>query len=205
MTEDCSDITSLTIPNKVESTGLTNFESEACEAIEVLGKHYAKPSSSVVQSDIQNLTEYFARPRLIGSGVLNSSQNVQFSQVINPVNLFTTLFPFGNQRLTGVFGARYSPVFTVQVATTPFHQGLLAATFQYGEVTDSSALSVGLTGRGFFPGMNTSIPHVRMDLATTTMVTLKVPFLSTLEYHRVENDIALGTFTLMPIDRKSVV
>lgn len=190
---------SLTIQNKVETTGLTAFESEACEATEVLAKHWHKPTTAPLQPDIQNLTDYFARPRLIGSGTFNTGQATQFSQSVDNFTVFNSLFPGGVTRLTGVQGVRYKLCFTIQVATTPFHQGVLACSWQYGLTTGAASNLTGLTPRGFVLGMQTNIPHVRIDVATTTMATLSVPWLSTYEYQNITSTVQYGLFTITPL------
>lgn len=198
--QDCSEIMSLTISNNIESTGLANFESEACDKVEVLGQHWYHPKTAPLQPDIQNLTQYFARPRLIGSGTFTTSQNVQFVQTITPLNLFQTLFPFGSQRLTGVYGVRFKLVFTVQVATTPFHQGVLVANWQYGDTPTTASPNFGLTPRYAVLGMQTNVPNVRIDLAETTMATLSIPFLNHQEFLEVGAGGPLyGTFAICPI------
>lgn len=198
--KDCSEIMSLTINNHIESTGLANFESEACDRVDVLGQHWHHPTSAPLQPDVQNLTQYFARPRLIGSGTLSTSQNVQFVQAISPANLFGVLFPFGVQRLTGCYGVRFKLVFTVQLATTPYHQGVLVASWQYGETASTVNPNFGLTPRYAVLGMQTNVPNVRIDVAETTMATLAIPYLNHQEFVEVGGGGPLyGTFALCPI------
>lgn len=173
---------SLTISANKESTGVTTFESEACQQVEVLGAHHHKPKISPLQSDVQNLTDYFSRPRLIFSSTIGTGQTPVWSAQWNTDTLFNVVFSDGYKRLKGVYGCRFTLVFTYQLATTPFHQGVLTCSWQYGATaTDASPIG-GLTPRGTILGMQTNIPHVLMDLSTTTMAVLKVPYLAVPEF-----------------------
>lgn len=189
---------SLTINQNIETTGVTSFESEACDMVSVLGQHLYKPRTAPLQADIQNLTEYFARPRLIFSGTIGTGQTPVYTAPITSSNMYTTLFPNGVLRLTGVYGTRFRLVFTMQLATTPFHQGLLAMSWQYGDVVTTS-VNLGLTARGVTLGMQTNVPHVRLDLADTTMATLSVPYLSPFEFLPITDLTPYGFLSIMPL------
>jgi hypothetical protein len=82
--------------------------------------------------------------------------------------------------MTGVYGVRYTIVFTLQVAATPFHQGLLALNWQYGVNAAKDRRDPYV--RSIQSATCTNIPHVRLDLSVDTMVQLRVPFLSQAEY-----------------------
>jgi len=64
-------------------------------------------------------------------------------------------------------------VFTVEHNANPFHQGLLAVAYQYG---DNQFL------RGNKPSMVTHLPHTPLDIAHNTQAVLRVPYLSEFEY-----------------------
>lgn len=201
LTASCDKIDSLSVGDNPEATGLTTFLSEACDSTSVLGKHYFKSPLAPAQKDIQDLTSYFARPRIIASfPTVLGSTNHQFATQLSPFTTFTNWFPFGKDRLAGVFGARFTTVFTLQVNATPFMQGVIGLCFQYGEIMTASSGS-GLTPRGVTPGMQTNLPHVRLDLAENTMVQLRVPFMSNFEFLPVISVRNIGTltvFTLLP-------
>jgi hypothetical protein len=174
----------LSISNTPETTGVTSFVQEACTNLSVLsGKasHLFSPSSN-----IQNLTEYFRRPVTIAAGTLPTGtySNV-FAQTATASNIVSS-FPNGAARLQGVFGYRATLVYTLQVAATPFHQGVIALSFQYGAGTSFTT-----TFRRYLNSMAvTNLPHVRLDLASDTMVQLRVPYLGSLEYLPTEQIIA---------------
>lgn len=169
--KDCSNINSLSV-NGTESMGVTTLVQEACESIDVLGSHYAKPKELTAQASIQNLTDYFSRPRILTTFSLDSTTSRMYFQTFTNASIFSTVFPQGLNRLAGVYGLRFKMVFTLQVAATPFHQGVVALSFQYG---DSEV------GRTFDRSVRsctcTNIPHTRLDLSTSTMTQLSVPFL----------------------------
>lgn len=175
----CDPIDGVTIDGGVESTGMTSFVQEACESIDVLGSHYVPSSLVTKQPDIQNLTEYFSRPRVIQTGTIaTGTSNRIFAINMTNTQLFNTTFVNGYDRLRGVYGVRFKMVFTLQVAATPFHQGLLALNWQY----ETTSADTNQYVRSSNSGSCTNIPHVRLDLAETTMVQLAVPFLNIREF-----------------------
>lgn len=194
----CDNIESLAINSVPEKTGVTDFVQEACTQVDVLGKHHVPSKIFVQQRDVQNLTRYFARPRLVYTGTLPAArQNIQNVLCNNTTVL--GWFPGAAQRLTGVYGLKYSLVFTLQIAATPFHQGLLALSWQYGNnSTDYNRVAK--------PYSATNVPHVRLDLSVDTMVQLRVPWLSPYEFGLLDGSgapnigyLGLNTLSSIPI------
>lgn len=180
--EECAEINSLAIDGVVETTGVLSFENEACEAADVLGKHYMPSRGLLLQGELQDLKEYFRRPRLIGNGTLGVDRGYVKTGWVTPQSLLTTYFPSGRTRLEGVGGMRFVIVFTLQVSATPFHQGLLTLSWNYGPRVAESNFT-----RHQHPATQLHLPHVRLDLSTTTMVQLRVPWLALLEWMSVED------------------
>lgn len=176
--DDCAEINSLSINAAPETTGVTSFVQEASTCVEANENAVAIGTYVPVNADIQNLTKYFARPVAIANGdlPLGTSGRV-FNAAYNNAGNILFNFPNGQARLTGVYGVRATLVFSLQVACTPFHQGVLALSWQYGE-TDNSITYI----RSAHSAMCTNLPHARLDLSTDTMVQLRVPFLHSLEY-----------------------
>lgn len=196
--EDCANIESLSINNTDESTGVTTFVQEACEAVEVLGKHYVSPSSHVAQPELQDLKEYFRRPRIVSSGTLTLGVRSRlFAISVDRDVLLGTFFPSGITRLMGVQGLRFRLVFTLQVACTPFHQGVLALSWQY---STAATPTTNTFCRSLLSAACTNIPHVRLDMSQTTMAQLGVPYLNPLEYMTLgvetTNALPYGTVAL---------
>ncbi len=194
--QSCDTIQSLTV-NGSEDVGVTVFEQEACTSVEAMGNVYTSSSTTLVDSRIQNLTEYFSRPRCIQSAVWPTTTGAVYTVPISAFSLFNTLFPNLTSRMEGVYGYRFTLVFTVQVAAHPFHAGLLAACFQYGNSGQPNVFK-----RFNYSWSCTNIPHVRMDLSESTMVQLKVPFSSYLDYLTVDYgnmNEEYGNFSLVSI------
>lgn len=176
---ECDNFDSLAINGEPESTGVTTFVQEACEAVSVLGRHYVPSQLAVEQSEFQDLKEYFRRPRMIFNAAIPTGTRGRVSTngfLITPSQLFTGYFPAGLSRLTGVYGVRFKLVFTLQVAATPFHQGILCLSWQYGRINNGSY------ARFLYSATATNLPHVRLDLSTDTMVQLTIPFLDVREF-----------------------
>lgn len=180
----CDQVDSLAINNGPETTGVTEFVQEACSQIDVLGAHHV-PAPLSGQSQFQDLKAYFSRPRLVTNGNVTSVGRIAAINV-TPGILLATLFPDGVKRLTGVYGIRFTLVFTLQVAATPFHQGLLALNWQYEVSSNTNEAYV----RSINSETSTNLPHVRLDLSVDTMVQLKVPFLWHYEFLPVQDTTA---------------
>lgn len=164
--------------------------SEACEAVSVLGADFRGQKLSGVEPDIQNLTKYFARPRLIAHGDLGTTRTRQWFETVSASDIFAKYGVAGENRLNGVYGVRFKIVYTLQVSSTPFHQGLLALSWQYGP----PYLAKFLRAKESFTATN--IPHVRMNLADTTMVQLQVPFLYFADFLKRDSTQQYGTISL---------
>lgn len=145
----------------------------------------------------QDLKEYFARPRVIAQGAIPTVVGPFVTQSVTESTLSTS-FPFFLNRLSGVYGLRFTLRYTVQVAATPFQQGLLAASFQYGL---PSGTDLDVLNRSITASMVTKLPHVRLDLAEATMAQLDIPFVHKQDFFNLigEANNALGLFSLSMI------
>jgi hypothetical protein len=130
-----------------------------------------------VQNDVQDLTEYLARPRLISAGALPlSNRGTVYTNYFNYSDLLV-YFPNLANRTQGVFGIRADLHFKLQVASTPFQQGVISLAFQHlGFGINAGALRTNRSERA------TNLPHVRMDISETTMVEFQVPYLAPHEF-----------------------
>lgn len=186
----------MAINSTPESTGVTDFVQEACSQVEVLGAHHRPSKLFKAQGDVQNLTEYFARPRLISTNTLPATRSTILN-TIYPVGSILLNFPGAAGRLNGVFGMKFTTVFTLQVAATPFHQGILALSWQYGNnSTDYQRTSK--------PYSCTNVPHVRLDLSVDTMVQLKIPWLNPYEFSEL-NGVAGPTLGYLGLNTLSAI
>lgn len=170
----CDNIESLAIVATPETTGVTAFVQEACSQVDVLGSFHRSSKLANSQISLQSLTDYFSRPRQFANGTIPITRSNIFSTITN-WSVLSSYFPNIGDRLQGVYGVKFKIVYTLQVAATPFHQGLLALAWQYGDIN-------GGYNRGSQPAAITNLPHVRLDLSVDTMVQLSVPFMSPLEF-----------------------
>lgn len=191
---DCEDINSLSIGQNKSVDGHTTYIQEACTAVSVLGKNYAPATDVVKQADVQDITRYYARPRLIKTGTLSTATRnpvhvVQFS----PNFLLSDFTAGGLSKLTGVYGIRFTIVAKLQVASTPFHQGVLALNWQYASTSAETFL------RYSESAACTNLPHVRLDLATDTMAELRIPYMSFTDFVLKSSVDVYGTLAINPI------
>lgn len=187
------------------SPGVTAFEQEAITTVEVIDTSSVSRALCEKDDSFQDLTKYLARPVCITQGTLATGTRARlFDFNIGAMNDVLNRYVAGINRVSGVFGMRFSLVFTMQVAATPFHQGLFSLSFQYGAIsTDTANVYI----RSSNSTTATNLPHVRMDLSEVTSAVLRVPFLYTAEYLPVllTNDGATtalpryGTFALNSI------
>lgn len=181
----CSEVEGLTIDGTPEKTGVTEFLSEACTKVLATGSGY---NTTLFPKDgsIQDLTKYFARPvSMVDGDLVTGIRARQFFLSFRLSNLFG-YWSSGLSRLVGVHGFRATAVFTFQVAATPFHQGLLALNFQPASGTSTP----GVWDRSSQSATCTNVPHVRLDLASDTMVQLRVPYIGVREYSLIRNSAA---------------
>lgn len=178
---DCEDIQGLTINAQPEQIGLATFVDEAGTCAEIANtttNHY----SLVDVADVQSVKDYLARPRLILSGDVTAGSGTLSWLSISRADVLRSLISTVNyDRLKGAVGFRATLKFTLVVAATPFHQGLLTLAWQYGIDPDTH----GAGFRPFYQGLCWNVPHVVLDMADKTLVSLEVPYVSHLEYFPV--------------------
>lgn len=157
---------------------------------------YMVPSSFVSPSQVsQDLRDYFMRPRMIRSGTLPNIRGLIASDDISSTAL-AGWYPDFLVRLSGAYAIRFSACFTVRIATTPFNQGIICSSFQYA--ARQSAVYNYSRGSNSFSA--DQVPHVSINFEESNECTLKVPFLSTLEYLPLRGNFPgafdYGTWTL---------
>lgn len=173
---------SLSINGQTMGAGITSFVNEACEAVSV-NQGYTSSSIAIPQPSLQDIKTYFERPRLIKRGALPLGVRGLFYTTYISSAMLADNFPQWENRLSGAYGIRYTLNFRVQVAATPFHQGVFVLCSQYGGETGNFNYD-----RASFYASSTNLPHVRMDLSENTMVELKVPFLFKDEFVPIATD-----------------
>lgn len=186
--------------------GVASFENEAatCDAIDATVRgHY----SINEVPDVQSVKDYLARPRMIATGDVTPAPGILYYKSIHTTSDLRSLMSDLNlYRLRGCTGLRCSIKFTLVVSTTPFHQGILALSFQYG-VNDVVAPN---EIRALNMPLMVHLPHVRLDMAENTMVTLDVPYICHREYFYIDDTIGtepmyLGVVAVNKLTNPAVV
>lgn len=170
--------------------------------VDAFGGNYVSPPQVQPQDELQNLTKYFARPRIFMSGDMSSSKTTIAQQDISNTYLFGPVFP--QARIAGVRGIRFKLVFTVQVAAQPFNAGVIVAAFQYTPFRNTTSGYERVTE----PRTCTNLPtHARLDVSTTTQVQLHVPFLWNSDYmpNPPNQTIAYGRFAINQVLGSNVI
>jgi len=171
-----------------------------------LGSHYKASAFAQNVPGYQDIKDFFARPVFVSNGTLPTGTRTRVfvkDFLEGPGNNPLAQHPSGLEKVRGAVGARFTLVFTVTVAATPFQQGILAVSWQPGVLSSSTNVYI----RASNSCSATNLPHVRLDLAENTMVQLRVPYCGETEFMRFDqgNPTALqnyGTFainTILPI------
>lgn len=176
-------INSLSLAPTELVAGKTTLVQEAYESVTALGKHLAPVSDVITPPDLQNLTDYFSRPKIISSGAIATTRT-RLVTIDQTVSGFLDLLTGGRTRMAGAFGVRFDLVFRLQVATTPFHQGVLALSFEY--------FNGARWARSERSSTCTNLPHVRLDVSSATMCELRVPFVSPVDFTLINSTTKYG-------------
>lgn len=166
--------------------GLTTFPVESMYSTEI-NHGVSEYNSLPVIDEYQDVKNFFARPRLVASGVMDPARTtLSYLDVREPISDYWPAA--AKNRLNGVFGYRCAIKFTVTAAATPFQQGVVAAAFHYGASFNNPNMSFPRR----FPALVTNLPHARLNLADQTMCELTVPYLSPYEFFELENTAGAG-------------
>lgn len=194
--DECSEIEGVSINPVGEIAGVASFSNEAATCVTL---PYEQPTTGFTKSvdSYQDLKEYFQRPRLIANGTIPTTRTRMLANNTTRDVIFNTWFPSGFTRLLGAYGVRFNMKFHVTVAASPFQQGILAASFQYGVNTGDAEIYERSTNSAVV----TQLPHVILDIAESTMVTLDVPFILPYDFMPlVGNDAGnIGLFSINTI------
>lgn len=169
-----------------DTIGLTEFPVEA--KVETLVEPDAHMyTSTQLPDEFQDIKRYFERPRLVTTTTAATTRSSLASFNVN--NPITQFWPANAiQRLNGVYGYRCRLKWTVTLAATPFQQGMVALSWQYGTASNAGVN----ISRALFPPLVTNLPHTRLDFSDNTMAELDIPYLSSYEYFELANTSTSG-------------
>jgi hypothetical protein len=167
-----------------ESTGQTTFQAEACARVDVASNFSTFNSADSFVS----ASEFFTRPVLLKTGTLPTTRTQIDKYNVSVANLWALWGAGGTGRVANAALCRFRPVFTLQIGTTPFAQGLLCLSF-------NPAFAYGYD-RQAKSALCTNIPHVLLDVASQTTVVLRMPFLWFNDAIRVDNTANFGTVSI---------
>lgn len=159
--------------NNSEVNTLTDFINEDCDQVSVRGAMRAIPEEFYTDvSNVSDIASYFSRPKhlpafsytyantthgILGTTLLLTNANIK-SYLTN------------STRMNGAYGFRATICFRLQVIATPFHSGRLKLAYDPNYGTTEIYRANSLTAI-------TQLPGVELDLAETTSVVLRIPFI----------------------------
>lgn len=127
----------------------------------------------------QDIGDFLKKPFLVASGVLSASDD---ATTFTPYNMPQYLLSqdFFYQKLKGNLFFKGTLEFTLTVNANPFQQGRYLLTWcpTGGSRSDGAHSGQWIDAHTFSAMQRTQIPHVQLDLASQTRVTLEVPFVS---------------------------
>lgn len=171
--------------NGDDVTGLTNFLGDATVNVDInKGQHTL--ITQIPSDEYQDIKEYFARPRVIGSGDIGSVRGaVSRLDITNPLTFWPAA---AANRLNGCMGFSADMKFTLVIASTPFQQGLLCMNWQYAtQVAEGVSIR-----RSQFPALVTNTPHVKLDITESNKAELLVPYQSPWDFFELINTAPNG-------------
>lgn len=175
-------------PSVIDKGTYVEMVDEACLHVSVRGTSVATSVKTRVLPTLES--EWFERPIEVGSGVLPTSSGLFFTHSFNPAN-FPLLW---TQKFTGYSAARFTSVYTVVFSSTPFHAGLVRASWE----------PIGPAPRAKYDRSSTvtsfTLPGAMIDLQDYTSVCLSAPWSSNVPYARIKGfnnfETSPGTFRL---------
>lgn len=176
---------------------MTAFVNEACDQVSIRGGASARPPEMYVDiPGVTNISEYFSRPVILGTGPINSGPFPVLGWQADNTSIQTAVYNFS--RIKGAFGWRATLVFRLQVIATPFQAGRLRMAFSPYE--DGS---IYMPSRHEHIAAVSQLPGVDLDIVEQTSCILKVPFIHALNYFLVKpaspaSTEVLGTLSVFP-------
>lgn len=169
----CNEINGIEIESNSKVTGLTNFVNEACSDLVHAGARPVRLKE--FSNDTLNVTDinaFFQRPRKIATGTYPGNSMVPLFRDYVDILMETR---WALDKLEGTFGWRGTMCFKLVVTATPFQAGILRLGYNCDE--DIPEL------RNLHPMPFSILPGVDLDISKATSVVLKVPYISSFNFH----------------------
>lgn len=196
MDSKSGDVTGVAVPENEESTALTTFFNEAVSFSSVFEKDYSFFTRGQPDRRYTDIKEYLARPFLYttGTSAFNPRGQVVTSIVWNQPAF--NAIP-GLARLAGAFGWRFTMVFRLQIAATPFQAGRLRMVWQPQQGMAHSPLD----DRALTVTQATQLPGVELDVCEDTSAVLRVPWTFNRDFwvwsSYYDNSLVYGKLTVL--------
>lgn len=177
------------------------FANEACDQLSIRASRFVSAVEQTTDKDVvTDITSYFSRPRLLWRSFYQASsfRNLLFINLTNQYIKNTMSLYFN--RTAGSFGYRATLCFRCQVAATPFMAGRLRFSFL---PFNMNAIHKRLN----YITPSSQLPGVEMDIAETTSMVIKIPFIQARTFFHVNStsaDELYGTLALQAFTALSV-
>jgi hypothetical protein len=191
----CTDVVGIQAPHREETVTLTAFVNEACDHTTLHATHkVSDPMGYSSVENIQSITSYFSRPRLIGSvSYAATALGTLYTVSLDIADFFSTKL-YNWTRVGGAFGFTADVVFTIAAASNPFQGGRLKMAF----IPGPNNAGYSYNRLASIPAIS-QLPGVELDLAEKTSAVLTVPFIAPETFFALSTSATyptLGTFLL---------
>lgn len=173
----CDTIQGVEINANATSTGVSTFVNEACSDMTFRGANYvALPEMITDSSAARDINAFFSRPRRLWSGTYDGTYGVD-KQIFTTIVGANYMKDWHNDKMSGAFGYRATFCYKVVFTATPFHGGLVR--FAFAPLADLPL------ARGHNITAVSQLPGVDIDLSDSTSATIKIPWVSPLNFYPV--------------------
>lgn len=156
---------------------LTEFRNEVTCTLDVRQGGMPDPQTYVDVAQVEDVKRYMARPQLLRSEDWTSSSPLKLYNI--PVNLPLWTTHAHYSKVLGSYGIRATTCFKLVVAATPYHAGILRMSF--------SPFEGNIAHDPYTSTQYSQMPGVELNLADSTSLEFRVPFVHELNFFEVNN------------------
>nr|QRQ90181.1 MAG: hypothetical protein 2 [Riboviria sp.] len=174
----CNTIDGVEINANTVGTGVSNFVNEACSDMTFRGETYRPlPEMITDNTSAQDINSFFSRPRRLWYGVYNAFYNDD-KQIFSTIVGSSYMKDWHYEKMKGAFGFRATFCYKIVFTATPFHGGIMR--FAFAPTADKPI------PRGNNILAVSQLPGVDIDLSESTSATIKIPWVSPLNFLPVQ-------------------